>query len=197
MERVAKSSLSQIRLLLLLFLLNARQSSSSKMSSTTDLEKKDELQQTSSTPPLSQRGSGAAIPISLACSSSRPHTATATPTLFSVSHSLHHPPPTLSPSTPLTWSHLLRPPLIRQWVLSDVLVRQKGERPAGGFELFLDLVLVAVVSQFAETAGEEDSSWSLFKFGAFFWGAWSIWQDVSSLLALHLLSLLVRVLLYR
>ncbi|ORY59014.1 hypothetical protein BCR35DRAFT_355329 [Leucosporidium creatinivorum] len=87
----------------------------------------------------------------------------------SAAATLPSPPPISTTSRPSL--------IVRQWVVDDVLVKEKEGREASGFELFLDLVMVAVVSQFAETAGNEDSSWSLFKFGIFSWLAWSVWQD--------------------
>ncbi|ORY59032.1 hypothetical protein BCR35DRAFT_309352 [Leucosporidium creatinivorum] len=153
------------------------------MISSTEPEKGALLESTTeagSVPDLTSRPSAATLPSPPSISTtSRP--SPIAPTLFDVAHSntrkdtfKKH---VLEHHAPLSWRHLLQRPVVRQWVVDDVLVREKEVREASGFELFLDLVMVAVVSQFAETAGNEDSSWSLFKFGIFFWLAWSVWQD--------------------
>ncbi|GAA5908287.1 hypothetical protein JCM6882_006792 [Rhodosporidiobolus microsporus] len=79
---------------------------------------------------------------------------------------------------PLSWWHLFKRPIVRQWMVGGILAREQAHREAARFELFFDLVFVGIIHQLAERAAEETSSWAIFKFAVFFYLAWSIWQDV-------------------
>ncbi|GAA5873874.1 hypothetical protein JCM8547_008627 [Rhodosporidiobolus lusitaniae] len=108
-------------------------------------------------------------------------------TLFDLAHSRkhHHPHEKTKheehlhdTSHPLSWRHLFKRPVVRQWLAGGVLTNECAQRQAGRFELFFDLVFVGVLHLFAERAAEESSSWAIFKFLVFFYLSWSIWQDV-------------------
>ncbi|PKI83538.1 hypothetical protein MVES_002388 [Malassezia vespertilionis] len=75
----------------------------------------------------------------------------------------------------------LQEPRIHQFIRDGTLHRSPSERPIDPFELFLDLVLVGVVHQFADTAAEEGiaSGRKLVRFILSFTGAWSLWSDYS------------------
>jgi hypothetical protein len=60
---------------------------------------------------------------------------------------------------------LFSQPRALQWFENRTLVRrQDGERQAGRFELFLDLLYVAILSNFADTLAEDISGAKLVKF---------------------------------
>ncbi|KAK4699824.1 hypothetical protein P7C70_g6432, partial [Phenoliferia sp. Uapishka_3] len=79
---------------------------------------------------------------------------------------------------PLSWRHLFKPPVVRQWLSGGVLARETAEREAARFELFFDLAFVGVIHQLAEGASESESSWAIFKFIVLFYLAYSVWTDV-------------------
>ncbi|GAA6022546.1 hypothetical protein JCM10207_006582 [Rhodosporidiobolus poonsookiae] len=79
---------------------------------------------------------------------------------------------------PLSWRHLFKRPVIRQWIAGKVLARESAEREPARFELFFDLVFVGIIHQLADRAAEESSAWAVYKFLVAFWLAWSVWQDV-------------------
>ncbi|ODV88981.1 hypothetical protein CANCADRAFT_58056 [Tortispora caseinolytica NRRL Y-17796] len=58
------------------------------------------------------------------------------------------------------------------------LYRTKGERTAGQFELFFDLLYVGLVANFAETPSSNPTGLSLVKYIIYFLGAWQIWADL-------------------
>ncbi|KAL8278950.1 hypothetical protein RQP46_008619 [Phenoliferia psychrophenolica] len=70
---------------------------------------------------------------------------------------------------PLSWRHLFKPPVVRQWLAGGVLARETAER-----ELFFDLAFVGVIHQLAEGASESESSWAIFKFISFFFLGYSV-----------------------
>ncbi|GAA5908283.1 hypothetical protein JCM6882_006791 [Rhodosporidiobolus microsporus] len=80
---------------------------------------------------------------------------------------------------PLSWRHLFKRPIVRQWLVGGVLAREHAERGPARFELFFDLVFVGIIHQLAERAAEESSSgWAVMKFIICFRLAWGVWQDV-------------------
>ncbi|KAI5479160.1 hypothetical protein MNV49_004020 [Pseudohyphozyma bogoriensis] len=81
---------------------------------------------------------------------------------------------------PISWRHLFKPPVVRQWITGRILVREEAEREAARFELFFDLVMVAVIHQLAEQAADMPSSWGIFIFVLTFHMVWSVWLDAKS-----------------
>ncbi|GAA6022552.1 hypothetical protein JCM10207_006583 [Rhodosporidiobolus poonsookiae] len=79
---------------------------------------------------------------------------------------------------PLSWRHLFKRPVVRQWIAGGVLARESAEREPTRFELFFDLIFVGIIHQLADRAAEELTSWGVYKFIISFWLAWSVWHDV-------------------
>ncbi|GAA6015178.1 hypothetical protein JCM10207_003630 [Rhodosporidiobolus poonsookiae] len=114
----------------------------------------------------------------------------ATPRLFDLAHSrgphatgdlesnhIHYRQHVAERDAPLSWRHYFSRPVIRQWTLGDILVCEQEERASGSFELFFDLMFVAIVSKLAEQVNQSNSAWSIFVFCTFFWLAWTMWND--------------------
>ncbi|KAA8647066.1 hypothetical protein EYZ11_008798 [Aspergillus tanneri] len=79
--------------------------------------------------------------------------------------------------------YLFRQPQALQWFENRKLVkRQEGERQAGRFELFLDLLYVAILANFAETLAEEISGAHLVKYILILAPTWHIWSDLRELM---------------
>ncbi|ORY72252.1 hypothetical protein BCR35DRAFT_307811 [Leucosporidium creatinivorum] len=72
---------------------------------------------------------------------------------------------------------LFQPPVVRQYVQGGRLFREREERTPDRFELFLDLVLVGIVHQLAESASESTSGATIAKVILTFYPCWSIWTD--------------------
>ncbi|KAM0752202.1 hypothetical protein T439DRAFT_379300 [Meredithblackwellia eburnea MCA 4105] len=110
------------------------------------------------------------------------------PSLFNLAHSRHSTHDKLKEgdnhvhgfSHPLSFRHLFKPPVVRQWLAGGVLARETAERESARFELFFDLAFVGIIHQLAEGASESESSWAIFKFIAFFYVAYSVWTDTRS-----------------
>ncbi|KAI5479161.1 hypothetical protein MNV49_004021 [Pseudohyphozyma bogoriensis] len=81
---------------------------------------------------------------------------------------------------PISWRHLFKPPVVRQWLAGGLLAREGAEREAARFELFFDLAFVGIIHQLAEQASDNPSNWSVYIFVVFFYLSWSVWQDVRS-----------------
>ncbi|KAE8152450.1 bacterial low temperature requirement A protein-domain-containing protein [Aspergillus avenaceus] len=79
--------------------------------------------------------------------------------------------------------YLFRQPLALQWFESGKLVkRHEEERQAGRFELFLDLLYVAILANFAETLAEDISGAKLVKYILIFAPSWHVWSDLRELM---------------
>ncbi|GFZ51669.1 hypothetical protein JCM24511_09437, partial [Saitozyma sp. JCM 24511] len=100
---------------------------------------------------------------------------------------------------------LIRPPVIRQWVESGKIYREPSPREVPRFELFFDLLFVAIIHQLgawerdgsasirevvtcrrsslliwnrtADAAIEEPSGAAVARFILTFWPSWSIWEE--------------------
>ncbi|KAJ5486009.1 hypothetical protein N7530_000309 [Penicillium desertorum] len=59
---------------------------------------------------------------------------------------------------------------------------QDGERQAGRFELFLDLLYVAILSNFADTLTEDISGAKLVKYILILAPSWNVWSDLRELM---------------
>ncbi|KAK0547787.1 hypothetical protein OC846_004383 [Tilletia horrida] len=79
---------------------------------------------------------------------------------------------------PITWGHLFKRPLIRQWLHNGRLYREEDEREPSRFELFFDLSFVGIVHLLADGAAESATAINVAKFFLTFHPAWSIWLDV-------------------
>ncbi|KAJ5339992.1 hypothetical protein N7452_006720 [Penicillium brevicompactum] len=70
-----------------------------------------------------------------------------------------------------------------QWFENGKLMRrQDGERQAGRFELFLDLLYVAILSNFADTLAEDISGAKLVKYILILAPSWNVWSDLRELM---------------
>ncbi|SPO28447.1 uncharacterized protein UTRI_04844 [Ustilago trichophora] len=79
---------------------------------------------------------------------------------------------------PITFRHLLKRPVIRQWLHGNKLYREKDERKPSQFELVFDLIFVAVVNGLGHATAESSSAINALKFVLSFWPCFSIWTDV-------------------
>ncbi|SJX64267.1 uncharacterized protein SRS1_14916 [Sporisorium reilianum f. sp. reilianum] len=79
---------------------------------------------------------------------------------------------------PITLRHLLKRPVIRQWLHGNKLYREKDERKPSQFELVFDLIFVAVVNKLGHATAESSSAINALKFVLSFWPCFSIWTDV-------------------
>ncbi|KAJ6122052.1 hypothetical protein N7512_004517 [Penicillium capsulatum] len=78
---------------------------------------------------------------------------------------------------------LLRQPRALQWFENGRLVkRHEGERQAGRFELFLDLLYVAILSNFADTLVEDISGAKLVKYILILAPSWHVWSELRELM---------------
>ena len=59
---------------------------------------------------------------------------------------------------PITFRHLLKRPVIRQWLHGNKLYREKDERKPSQFELVFDLIFVAVVNGLGHATAESSSA---------------------------------------
>lgn len=73
---------------------------------------------------------------------------------------------------------MIKRPVIRQWLHGGHLYREKDERKPSQFELFFDLIFVAVVNGLGHATAEASSAVNAFKFVLSFWPCFSIWTDV-------------------
>ncbi|KAJ6021181.1 hypothetical protein N7540_006685 [Penicillium herquei] len=79
--------------------------------------------------------------------------------------------------------YLLRQPRALQWFENGRLVkRHDEERQAGRFELFLDLLYVAILSNFADTLVEDISGAKLAKYILILAPSWHVWSDLRELM---------------
>ncbi|KIY03929.1 uncharacterized protein Z520_00621 [Fonsecaea multimorphosa CBS 102226] len=79
--------------------------------------------------------------------------------------------------------YLIKRPKALQWFHNGTLERESDEeRQAGRFELFLDLLYVALVANFAEDLAEHPSGAGLVKYLLIFAPAWHIWSDLREIM---------------
>ncbi|KAJ5595397.1 uncharacterized protein N7459_001605 [Penicillium hispanicum] len=78
---------------------------------------------------------------------------------------------------------LIRQPRALQWFENGRLVKRHDcERSAGRFELFLDLLYVAILSNFADTLVEDISGAKLAKYILILAPSWHVWSDLRELM---------------
>ncbi|EED19222.1 conserved hypothetical protein [Talaromyces stipitatus ATCC 10500] len=79
--------------------------------------------------------------------------------------------------------YLIRQPLALQWFDNGKLVkRSEEERQAGRFELFLDLLYVAILANFAESLAEDVTGVKLVKYILILAPSWHVWSDLRELM---------------
>ncbi|KAA8651871.1 hypothetical protein EYZ11_004180 [Aspergillus tanneri] len=79
--------------------------------------------------------------------------------------------------------YLFRQPLALQWFDNGKLVkRQEEERQAGRFELFLDLLYVAILANFAEALAEHITGARLVMYILILAPSWHVWSDLRELM---------------
>jgi low temperature requirement protein LtrA len=80
--------------------------------------------------------------------------------------------------------YLIRRPRALQWFHNGVLKKHAHdeERQAGRFELFLDLLYVAIVANFSDDLSEHPDAAHLAKYILVFAPAWHIWADLRELM---------------
>lgn len=75
--------------------------------------------------------------------------------------------------------YLIKRPKALQWFHNGSLHKESSEeRQAGRFELFLDLLYVALVANFAEDLASHPSGAELVKYLLIFAPAWQVWSDL-------------------
>ncbi|OJJ36984.1 hypothetical protein ASPWEDRAFT_67296 [Aspergillus wentii DTO 134E9] len=78
---------------------------------------------------------------------------------------------------------LFRQPLALQWFENGKLVkRSEEERQAGRFELFLDLLYVAILANFADTLAEDISGVKVVKYILILAPSWHVWSDLREIM---------------
>ncbi|KFY02359.1 hypothetical protein V490_00550 [Pseudogymnoascus sp. VKM F-3557] len=78
---------------------------------------------------------------------------------------------------------LFRQPLALQWFENGVLKKRcDEERQAGRFELFLDLLYVAILASFADGLAEHPSGVQVVKYILILAPSWHIWSDLRELM---------------
>ncbi|KAF2423690.1 hypothetical protein EJ08DRAFT_652575 [Tothia fuscella] len=78
---------------------------------------------------------------------------------------------------------LFRQPMALQWFEDGQLrKRSEEERQAGRFELFLDLLYVAILANFAENFAEHVTGDGLVKYILIFVPAWHVWSDLREIM---------------
>ncbi|CRG86311.1 8-amino-7-oxononanoate synthase [Talaromyces islandicus] len=79
--------------------------------------------------------------------------------------------------------YLIRQPLALQWFDNGKLCkRSEEERQASRFELFLDLLYVAILANFAETLAEDVTGVKLVKYILILSPSWHVWSDLRELM---------------
>ncbi|GAM39916.1 hypothetical protein TCE0_034r11852 [Talaromyces pinophilus] len=79
--------------------------------------------------------------------------------------------------------YLIRQPLALQWFDNGKLVKRcEQERQAGRFELFLDLLYVAILANFAESLAEDVTGVKLVKYILILAPSWHVWSDLRELM---------------
>ncbi|WVQ80108.1 hypothetical protein IAT38_002209 [Cryptococcus sp. DSM 104549] len=72
---------------------------------------------------------------------------------------------------------LVRPFTVRQWMEDGRIHREPSPREVPRFELFFDLLFVAIIHQLADAAIEEPGGPSVARFVLTFWPSWSLWEE--------------------
>ncbi|KAK4500144.1 hypothetical protein PRZ48_008330 [Zasmidium cellare] len=79
--------------------------------------------------------------------------------------------------------YLVKRPKALQWFYNGQLQKESDEeRQAGRFELFLDLLYVAIVANFSEHLAEHPDGEHLVQYLLTFWPAWHIWSDLREIM---------------
>lgn len=79
--------------------------------------------------------------------------------------------------------YLIRRPKALQWFHNSTLIKDtEEERQAGRFELFLDLLYVALVANFSDDLAEHPDDAHLLKYVLIFATAWHIWADLREIM---------------
>ncbi|KAL6864003.1 hypothetical protein J3F83DRAFT_744249 [Trichoderma novae-zelandiae] len=79
--------------------------------------------------------------------------------------------------------YVIKRPRALQWFHHGRLVKQSDEeRQAGRFELFLDLLYVAIVANFSDDLAEHPDGKHLAKYMLIFAPAWHIWVDLREIM---------------
>lgn len=78
---------------------------------------------------------------------------------------------------PLRVRELIRPLTVRQWIEGGKIHREPISRETPRFELFFDLLFVAIIHQLADAAIEEPGGRSVARFILTFWPSWSVWEE--------------------
>lgn len=73
---------------------------------------------------------------------------------FADAHGGNHGSQVVNHSGPLTFRHLWKPPVVRQWIQGGKLYKEAGSRQPARLELFFDLAYAGIVHQLAENASE-------------------------------------------
>ncbi|KAG8748183.1 hypothetical protein FRC12_013902 [Ceratobasidium sp. 428] len=76
-----------------------------------------------------------------------------------------------------SFSSLIRPPIVRQWIHLGKIHREHTERVPSRLELFFDLVFVAIAHQLSDAVAENASAAGLAKFILIFYPTWSLWSE--------------------
>lgn len=71
----------------------------------------------------------------------------------------------------------VKPFVIKQWLHRGKLYRERRERVPSRFELFFDLVFVAIAHQLSEAAAEQASGAGAAQFILTFFPTWSLWSE--------------------
>lgn len=83
---------------------------------------------------------------------------------------------------PVKFSHLVKRPVVRQWIHDGLLYREKGERLPSRFELFFDLMFVGIAHVLADGAVEQATGFNILKFVLEYFPSWSVWMDLRTFL---------------
>ncbi|KAH7106753.1 hypothetical protein BKA62DRAFT_684984 [Auriculariales sp. MPI-PUGE-AT-0066] len=78
---------------------------------------------------------------------------------------------------PRKWRDLVRPFVVRQWLLEGKIHRERSERQQSRYELFFDLVFVAFAHHLSDAAAESANGSNLLRFILTFYPAWSLWSE--------------------
>ncbi|KAF7551320.1 hypothetical protein G7Z17_g5114 [Cylindrodendrum hubeiense] len=79
--------------------------------------------------------------------------------------------------------YVVKKPRALQWFYKDQLQKESDdERQAGRFELFLDLLYVAIVANFSDELAEHPDGDHLVKYLLIFAPAWHIWADLREIM---------------
>ncbi|KAG8858347.1 hypothetical protein FRB91_009932 [Serendipita sp. 411] len=76
-----------------------------------------------------------------------------------------------------TFRTLVKPFVIKQWVYKGKIYRERKERVPSRFELFFDLVFVAIAHQLSDSAAEHASGVGLAQFVLVFFPTWGLWNE--------------------